>query len=147
MKCDWVEIIAAEMHEIWMELLVEAVGREKAREHKHFIEWGPELQSAADGPEAMNQDRFVAASIVRAYCKSVILQQSDLPAFIHNSVQLWIRLTGEELKPWHVPYLQSTDTAINARMEKERTTQAKRVWLILQRISNIDEIRSFSWIQ
>ena len=64
MKCDWVEIIAAEMHEIWMELLVEAVGREKAREHKHFVEWGPELQSAADGPEAMNQDRFVASSIV-----------------------------------------------------------------------------------
>lgn len=147
MKIDWVEIIAAEMHKIWMELRLEDDGEEKARKHKHFIEWGPKLQSAADGTEAMNQDRFVASSIVRGYCKSDISQQSDLPAFIHNSVQLWIHLTGEERKPWHVPYLQSTDTSINKRMEKERTTQAERVWPILQRISNIAEIRSFNWVK
>lgn len=147
MKTDWVEIIAAEMHKIWMELRLEEDGEEKARKHKHFIEWGPELQSASDGTEAMNQDRFVASSIVRGYCKSEIVQESDLPAYIHNSVQLWIRLTGEDLKPWHVPYLQSPDKSINKRMEKERTAQAKRVWPILQRIANIDEIRSFNWVK
>jgi hypothetical protein len=147
MKRDWVEIIAAEMHKTWMDLRVEEEGEEKARKHKHFKEWGPDLQSADDGVEAMNQDRFVAALIVRGYCKAEISKQSDLPAFIHNSVQLWIRLTGEELKPWHVPYLQSTTTSINERMKKERTTQARRVWPLLQQISNIEEIRDINWIQ
>lgn len=146
MKCDLVETIAAEMHKIWMELRIEEDGEEKARQHKHFKEWGPELQAATEGTEAMNQDRFVAALIVHGYCKASISKQSDLPAFIHNSVQLWIHLTGEELKPWHVPYLQSSEKSINDRMAKERSTQAERVWPILQRILKIEEIRGFDWI-
>jgi len=146
MKTDWVEIIAAEMHKIWMELRVEEDGEEKARKHKHFKDWGPDLEASEDGTEAMNQDRFVASLVLRGYAKGDGSQKDGLPALIHHSVQLWVRLTGEELKKWHVAYDQSDETSINDRTIKERTTQAERVWPILQQIKNIEGIRDLDWL-
>ncbi len=142
MKTDWLEKIAAEMHQVWMDLYVERDGKEKAEQHDHFKPWGDELQAEENGVEAMNQDRFVASIVLRGYSTGDIDNQEDLPATIHNAVQLWIRLSGERLQQYHVPYHESNDRAI-----KERTAQADRVWPILQSIENIQEIRELDWLQ
>ena len=145
MKINWIDLIAAEMHQVWMELYVERDGWEEARKHKHFTFW-QHLQSAENGVEAMDQDRFVASLILRAFVQERIANCAALARLIHNSVQLWIRLTGEELKPHHVPYGRSDDPDINERMKRERITQAERVWPILQSIQNIADVRSCDWI-
>lgn len=58
MKTDWIEKLAAEMHQTWMDLYVERDGEEEAQKHPHFKRW-EELATVANGLEAMNQDRFV----------------------------------------------------------------------------------------
>ena len=144
MKTNWIERIAAEMHQVWMEFRVEQMGREKGQQHKHFKSWD-ELQSGEDGVEAMDQDRFVASLILRAFAQERIADSDALASLIHNSVQLWVRLTGEELQLHHVPYETSDDPAINEWMKKERTMQAARVWPILQRIDKAN-VRNCGWI-
>ena len=140
MKANWIDRIAAEMHQVWMELYEQRDGLEKARQHKHYLPW-KDLHSADGGVEAMDQDRFVASLILLAFAQGSISESTALPSLIHNSVQLWVRLTGEELKAHHVPYQKSDDPAINERMEKERTIQASRVWPMLQEIKNIAAVR------
>ncbi len=131
MKSDWIELIGEKIHEVWMELYAEREGEEKAKEHSHYKPWNELISDT----EAVNQDRFVASVLLRSLVRGDLKEKEDVPCAIHNGVQLWVRLTGEKLKAWHVPYLQSGNQQFNERMKKERETQAEAVWPVLQKIA------------
>jgi hypothetical protein len=145
METNWIERIGAELHQAWMDFRVETMGMEEAQKHKHFTPWR-ELHSAEGGVETMDQDRFVASLVLLAFAQTRIPDCAALAPLIHNSLQLWIRLTGEKLQVYHVPYGESDNPAINEWMKKERTMQAGRVWPILHEIPNIEHVRNYHWI-
>ena len=122
-----------------MDFKVQLEGHDKASQHPHFVPWD-ELYKVENPTEAMNQDRFQAALILRAFAKGN-LSQEELPTLIHNSCMLWIKLAGDAPQPYHVPYHEAGQRSID-----EREKQAECVWPILQQIDAIDEIQQLDWI-
>ena len=141
-KTDWMEKIAAELHQGWMDFQLhrESEGAEDATKHKHYVPWA-ELHTLEDAFEAMNQDRFQAAQVLRAFAKGDLTVKEQLPSLIHDSCLLWIKLAGDEPQDYHVPYHVAAE-----RSHIERGMQTERVWAILQQIGNIDEIRMLDWL-
>lgn len=124
---DKLERVAQAVHEGWREYQLargRVYGSERtASTHPHLVAWA-ELEA-----EAQNQDKFIAALLLRLWIEKR-LQRSSLPAAIHDSWVVWEQVNGKS----H-PHAKAFAVA-HSHGAEEHDLQATKIASILEELEH-----------